>query len=244
MNLDRVQARSLSEAVFERLRDGILTGDLVAGARLPSERALCQQLGVNRAAVREALKRLQELRLVAIRQGESTRVLDYREHGGLELLASMLFGADGALRLDVVRSLVELRTALGPDIARLAARRRGDDDVVEVRAHLEAMRRVDPTDAVALQRVHLELWRVLVRASGNLAYQLAFNTMERAWGGVQDALAPAMLAEVGHLAGYEALVGAVAEGDEDSAQRAAAELVERGAQGMLALLGVTEREAR
>lgn len=244
MDLLPVRARSLSQAVFETLRDGILRGELAAGERLPSERVLCEQLGVNRAALREALKRLQELRLVAIRQGESTKVLDYREHGGLELLASMLFDPAGGLRVDVLRSLVELRTALGPDIAGLAARRRAEDDVIRLRAHLEAMRGLDPRDAVGLQRVHFELWRVLVRASGNLAYELAFNTLERAWSGVQDAIAPAMLPEVGYLEGYEALVEAVAERDEGRAREAATSLVRRGAAGMLTLLPGTDEEDR
>ncbi len=244
MDLARLQPRSLSQAVFETLRDAILCGELAAGERLPSERALCEKLGVNRAAVREALKRLQELRLVAIRQGESTRVLDYRRTGGLELVAAMLFDREGGLRSDVVRSLVELRTALGPDIAALAARRRSDAEVAELRGHLAAMRSLPTDDAVALQRVHLELWRVLVRASRNLAYQLAFNTMERAWVGIQDAIAPAMSAEVGFLRGYRALVDAVGDRDEAQARGAARELVRRGAAGMLALLPPAKEETR
>ena len=76
VSFEVVERRSLSEAVFEQLRGGILTGELEAGSSLPAERELAVELGVNRSAVREALKRLQQLRLVAIRQGESTRVLD------------------------------------------------------------------------------------------------------------------------------------------------------------------------
>mgnify|MGYP002879610648 CR=1 FL=1 len=171
-----VTRRSLSEAVFQQLRDGILSGALAAGTALPSERALCERFGVNRAALREALKRLQQLRLVAIRQGESTRVLDFRETGGLELLVGLLLDGEGNVQWKAVRSFVEMRTALGPDIARLAALRRGEAELAALDEALAALEAEPADDVVALQRRSLALWRVLVRASDNLAYQLAFNT--------------------------------------------------------------------
>ena len=119
-----VERRSLPEAVFRQIRDQILDGRLAAGAKLPGERDLCTQLGVNRNALREALKRLEQMKLVAIHPGGATRVLDFRLTGGLDLLVALLFGDEGALRLDAARSLVELRTAIGPDIAARAADRK------------------------------------------------------------------------------------------------------------------------
>ncbi|HJL02617.1 MAG TPA: GntR family transcriptional regulator [Polyangiaceae bacterium LLY-WYZ-15_(1-7)] len=232
-----VTRRSLSEAVFQQLRDGILSGALAAGTALPSERALCERFGVNRAALREALKRLQQLRLVAIRQGESTRVLDFRETGGLELLVGLLLDGEGNVQWKAVRSFVEMRTALGPDIARLAALRRGEAELAALDEALAALEAEPADDVVALQRRSLALWRVLVRASDNLAYQLAFNTMERAWEGVQDTFAPALADEVTHRAGYRALVRAVRRGQPEAARKAAARLVARGAKAAEALLG-------
>lgn len=232
----RVQRKSLSDAVFEQLRERILAGGFASGAVLPSERDLCEQLGVNRGALREALKRLQQAGLIEVRQGEPTRVLDYRRTGGLELLGALLFDAEGTVRTDVARSLIELRTALGPDIARLAARRRPSSVLPFLERVLDGMRRALKDDAVALQRLSLELWRLLVRASDNIAYQLAFNTMERGWIEVQDLLAPALLDEVSHLEGYEALARAVSRRQAEAARRAATELVERGARGAIAAL--------
>jgi GntR family transcriptional regulator, transcriptional repressor for pyruvate dehydrogenase complex len=238
--LKAVERRSLSEGVFEQLRGEILSGRLAAGSTLPSERELCAQLGVNRGAVREALKRLEQLRLVAIRQGESTRVLDFRETGGLELLAAMLF-REGRLSLTVARSLVELRRALGPDIARLAASRRSRDDLVRLDAAFAALVACGDDDAVALEAASFELWRVLVGASDNLAYQLAFNTLDRVWGAMRSALAPTLLAEVGDRAGYERLVRAVRQKRPKVARDAADELVERGTSAVLALLAGWEK---
>ncbi|MGB1580837.1 MAG: FadR/GntR family transcriptional regulator [Nevskiales bacterium] len=66
---EAVAKQSLSEAVFDQLRSRIIRGDLSAGDELPSERILCDMLGVNRGAVREGIKRLQQAGLVQVRHG-------------------------------------------------------------------------------------------------------------------------------------------------------------------------------
>lgn len=234
--LQPVEHRSLSQAVFEQIRDRILEGALVPGTALPAERELSAQLGVNRNALREALKRLQQLRLVAIHPGGSTRVLDFRRTGGMDLLVTLLFGPTGVLRLDAARSLVELRTALGPDIAARAAGRRGPAMAGQLRERLAEMDALDPSDAVARQRHSMELWRLIVAASDNVAYQLAFNSMEQAWSGIADLVAPALRAELGDRKGYQELVRAIAAGSPARARRAAERLVQLGERGLTQMI--------
>lgn len=224
----------MSDAVFEQLREHILSGTLDVGEALPSERALCERFGVNRQALREALKRLQQLRLIAIKQGEKTKVLDYRQTGGLELLVSMIFDGEGRLRVRAARSFIEMRIALGPDTAQLAARRRSEEQLERIETRVDAL--LETESIVARQRANLELWRVLVEASDNIAYQLAFNTMERAWGEVQDIVAGALVAELENDDGYRALLAALRDGAPDAARDAAAALVTKGSEGVLALL--------
>lgn len=241
MILEPVERRSLAEAAFRQLRDRILDGRLPAGERLPGERDLSAQLGVNRNALREALKRLEQLKLIAIHPGGNTRVLDFRLTGGLDLLVALLFGDDGALKLGAARSLIELRSALGPDIAARAAARQGPARAADLRALLAKMEAVPDADPVALERLSLELWRVLIEASQNLAYRLAFNTMAEAWKGIEPLVAPAMADEVRDLASYRALVRAVEAGEPERARRVAARLVNKGEAGLVRLIGGSEK---
>src|ERR1700737_1408893 len=113
---------SVPDLVFERLRDLILGGRYGPGERLPTQRALAADLGVNMASVREALGRLEQLRLVEVRHGDATRVLDWRHSGGLEALARLGGGDEG-----VIRALFEARRLLLVEAARLAAERRSDE---------------------------------------------------------------------------------------------------------------------
>ena len=240
--LDPVTRRSLPDAVFERICGTIFEGKLAPGDRLPAERELAQQLGVNRNALREALKRLEQLRLVSIHPGGSTRVRDFRSSAGLDLLAALLFSGSGALRIEAARSLVELRSALGPDIAARAAMRGDAADRDAAEAALETLRTIPLADLVARQRQSLELWRVLVVATDNLAYRLAFNTMEQAWTAIQDLVAPALRDELEDQAGFEKLVRAVVRRDDAAARRAEQRLVGRGEASVLRILSLASRE--
>jgi len=119
--LKPIHKTSLSDAVFEQLRGEILSGSLRVGESLPAERALCEMLDVNRGAIREALKRLAQARLVSTAHGGGTQVLDFRRMAGLDLLSALLFTPDGGIDRMVARSVIEMRSLLAPEISRLAA---------------------------------------------------------------------------------------------------------------------------
>ncbi|HEY5143147.1 MAG TPA: GntR family transcriptional regulator [Solirubrobacteraceae bacterium] len=214
MPFDPVARRPVSEVVFEDLRAAILSGRLTAHAALPPERTLSDTFSVNRHAVREALKRLQQAGLVEVHHGGATRVRDWRASGGLDLLAQLpLVGEEGGAA-EVLRSVVEARRCIGIDIARLAAERATRAAVVELRARTSALA-ADDLEAAAVR--YEELWRVLVRACDNVAYELAYNSLLAA----TDAALPASRAvfadEVRAVDGHRDLVEAIALGDGELA---------------------------
>ena len=154
----------------------ILDGSYAAGRALPSERALSEELGASRHAVREALKRLQQAGLVSISQGGSTRVRDWRRHGGLDLMLAL--GAEGELPpegLGLVRSLFEMRASIGADAARLAALRADAAARAELEARAAALAAAD--DPAARTAIYDVLWDRIIDAADNLAYRLALNTL-------------------------------------------------------------------
>jgi GntR family transcriptional repressor for pyruvate dehydrogenase complex len=228
--------RSLSDEVFERLRDEILRGERVPGSLLPGERALGRALGVNRGAVREALRRLEQARLVVVRQGGSSRVLDYRESGGLELLGALVVGADGRFSPQRVRAVLELRSALGADVARLGALRGGSGLVDRLEVEVRAMRRIGAQPA-RLQDPATRFWAALVDGADNVAYRLAFNALNGATETCRVALVGPLAEELSDLAGYEAILGAIRCGDAAAAEASARALLRRGEAGVRAALG-------
>ena len=125
-SLGPVSRPSVPDQVFTRLCDLIITGQYEPGERLPTQRALASDFGVNMASVREAIKRLEQLRLVEVRHGDATRVLDWRRTG-LEALTLL-----GVVDESVVRPLFEARRLVLAQVARLAAERRSDEQAAQV----------------------------------------------------------------------------------------------------------------
>ena len=77
--LKPVEKQRVAEEIAEQLRSLILGGQYPPGSKLPPERELSKRLRVNRASLREALKKLEHLGLVRIRQGDGTRVQNFME---------------------------------------------------------------------------------------------------------------------------------------------------------------------
>jgi len=242
-DLRPVQRQSLSDAVFEQIRNQIVHGGRRPGSSLPAERALCEALGVNRSAVREALRRLEQAGLVVVRQGGASRVRDYRESASLDLLATLLVTPQG-FDPRVVRSILEMRGALGPDVARLAALRGGAACAARLGESVAAMRDA-AGDLARLQECATAFWSDLVDGADNVAYRLAFNALHATYDRVRALLARAMEAEIGDPAPYDAVARAVASGDAAAAESAARALLARGAEGVQGAIerAIAAREA-
>jgi GntR family transcriptional repressor for pyruvate dehydrogenase complex len=210
----------VSGRIYEDLRGRILSGETRA---LPSERRLAEDLGASRHAVREALKRLQQARLVSISHGGATRVRDWRRHGGLELLLELDELPAG---LGIERAVMEMRASVGADAARRCAARAG----AVVRAELEARAEMLAAEAEldARNTIYEAFWDLVVEGADNLAYRLALNTLV----GGRRALeidARLIAAELSDPAAIRALATAIAAGDDDDAHARARELLERSA---------------
>lgn len=234
MALRPVHRRSVPDDVFDQLLDGIVRGDLAPGAELPSERRLAEELGVSRPTVREALQRLAHAGLIDVRQGGATTVRDYRRSAGLELLPQLLAGAGGP-DLDVVRSVLEVRAEVAPNVARRCAQRRDDEVLARLDALLERMD-AEHRDPAALQRRAHELWHTVVDGTGNLVDRLLFNALAAAYLPALELLTDVMADEVGDLEGYRELVRTIREQDPDAAAVVAERIVGRGTQQAMEVL--------
>jgi len=127
----------------DAIRLRILTGRYASGQSLPGERELSEELGVSRLTLRAALSHLEAEGLVRAVHGSGTRVLDFRQTGGLDLfghIASLvLSGAPVPGGLSLFSSLMELRRAVAIEAVGLAAERASVEGLREMRAHVGPM---------------------------------------------------------------------------------------------------------
>lgn len=224
MQLEPIAKRSLSDHVFQQIVGQIVAGDLVAGASLPSERRLCELLGVNRGAIREAVKRLGEAGLVRSRHGSPHQVLDYRRSAGLDFLARLV--GDGS-ETATLRSLLELRAAIAPDAARLCAERDpgAGADLTLLAASLAAA-----SDRALQLEMSTRFWDRIIEGSDNVAYRLAYNSIVAAWRRAELSVAALLEQELVDVEGYHAIAENVGHGSGFGASCEATAVLERATQ--------------
>jgi DNA-binding FadR family transcriptional regulator len=169
----RGQGPTLAGALAQRLRARIASGELRPGDRLPGERALAEDLGVHRGSLREALRQLERLRLVATRPGSGTLVLD-PQHASFELVGEQLaLGADRRWLRDLL--LVRELIATGSLRALFERHARGHAALREVARTLDAIAAPAVPPAAFLDALW-ELPASLARASGNQVLVLLANS--------------------------------------------------------------------
>jgi DNA-binding FadR family transcriptional regulator len=234
-----VSKQSLSDAVFDQLRSRILNEELQAGEDLPSERVLCELLSVNRSAVREAIKRLQQAGLVEVRHGGATQVLDYRQEAGPDLLSNLLVNTSGGIQVDVARSVVRMRQVLSPEIAADAASQQ--DPAVAESLTAICTRMAASDDVLTLQLLAFEFWDVLVDASKNIAYRLAMNSLRKTYGHIGGLLVQVMERELLDLASFEQLAKAVRCGQRQQAFDCAKAYIDSSSAAIYTVLDLLEK---
>jgi GntR family transcriptional repressor for pyruvate dehydrogenase complex len=203
--------------VFAELREAILSGRYGPGDRLPTQRVLASEMAVNLASVREALMRLQQLRLVEVRQGDATRVLDWRASGGLEALALM-----GSFDEEVISSLFEARRLLLVEAARLAAERRSDEQADRL---MELARTAGVVGDVAAALIaDWTFMATVIEAAGNLIFQLIMNSVRQIYLPNAAAFAPVISGREELAPLYAETAQAIADADGDAAADAISRL--------------------
>jgi DNA-binding FadR family transcriptional regulator len=161
-----------------KIRRQILHGVSRAGDRLPPERALAAQLGVNRTTLRAALTRLVRVGLLRVRQGSGYVVQDCLRAGGVEL-AGELVGAGGVSIERMARELLEIRRALVRiALVEIASRRAtASDDVARAVERFGELARSGATTE-ELAAADEEMLAALLAAAPAVA--LTFNSLSLA----------------------------------------------------------------
>jgi GntR family transcriptional repressor for pyruvate dehydrogenase complex len=148
--------------VLDHLRYKIVSGDLKAGTKLPSERSLSQELGVSRGYIRKALAKLEHYGLIETLPQRGTIVAELGSKAISGLIAS-IGSFDEAFD---PASLFEIRALLETFAAEKAAERADQDAITEILKWHSEIRAKSHEDERALEEDHL-LHLAIARASGN-----------------------------------------------------------------------------
>ena len=164
--LSRPLTRSrLHEEIVSVIQKKIMDGSIVPGFKLPPEREMAETFNVNRATVREALRKLENLDLVEIRHGDGLYVKNYLESGNFDLIKAALNMDESK---EIISNILEARSSVVPQIAYLAAQRRTAADLKELKQV------ISKTDMTMLER-DIKVHQIIARATHNLLCTIGLN---------------------------------------------------------------------
>jgi GntR family transcriptional repressor for pyruvate dehydrogenase complex len=126
---------TLTEAAFEQLIAYVVNGTWKAGDRLPPERDLCQQFGIARTSLREALKAMELVGMLDSRVGDGTFVCPRSE-----FLSRPLLWAFTGTDHNELKEIMEARTIIEENLAGLAAERASVEEIAKIDLAVRLMR--------------------------------------------------------------------------------------------------------
>ncbi|MEV5541512.1 FadR/GntR family transcriptional regulator [Saccharopolyspora shandongensis] len=211
----------LPDVVAERLQRDLLEQGLRPGDRLPTEPQLVERYGVSRTVIREAGRILEQRGLVDIRPGRGMTV-STPDGSAIAQHYSLMLGMNAM----TFQQLMETRLIIEVEVAALAAARRTEEDLGDLRASLERAERHADDYQVCLEE-DMRFHEIVTRAGGNPFFSWFMDPVNTCLresykdSGAYLASLPQTFAE------HRAILDAIAAGDADAARRSAREHLNR-----------------
>lgn len=201
---------TLESELIRKLMDYFVSSELRPGSKLPSERRMSEALSVGRASLRHALKSLSLLGMVEVRPSTGT----FLRNESNDLLPRVI---EWGLLLGERRTgeVIEARSALEVVLSQLAAARRTDQDVRDLRQLTDCMREASSTTEYVQWDVEFHLTIARIAQNDVLAGILrSLQTLLHVW-------ATRVITAAGEtessFAMHTPILHAIADGDSEQA---------------------------
>jgi len=161
-----INKKNLSDEVASQIITRIISGELIPGEKLPPEREISEKMRVNRHTLREAMRKIESLGLLSVRQGDGIYIKDYRDSGNLELLKHIIYRKKDKTP-GVFKDILEIRRIISPEMAEKAALFRTDADITAIKMIINSPGSLIEKD--------LAIHQAIAKAGDNIFYLFVLN---------------------------------------------------------------------
>ncbi len=221
------RAHSNHAEVARSIGIDIIAGRYAEETRLPGDAELTSMFGVSRPVLRESVKTLvaKGLLTTKARVGTVVRERDAWNMFDADVLAWHL---DAGIDKRFLNDLAEIRLAVEPRAAALAAMQRSEEDIVVLRRSMQQMRH-EASDSAEFADADLALHVAVARASGNLFMRSIGHVIEAALRASFLLSAPVEIDDRETvLLWHEKIVDSIVAGDPDTASDAMVFVIHNG----------------
>ncbi len=186
------KATRSSKILAEEIQKAIIDGAIKPGEHLPSERNLAETFNVTRNTVREALRSLEQLGLVSVRQGSRITVLDYLTTAGFDFVAE-LFRTSEKGAADLMEDIADAWSVIGKAMMFFAIDNFDKSLLSQLSETIAAFAKEaekNSPDMLKLQDLDFEIQNCLMQSTGNQAMILLHNSIRRIYAHITELFTP------------------------------------------------------
>ena len=155
---------TLSQKIERKIEEAIRQTKLLPGAKLPTEKELCAQFAVSRTALREALRRLSARGLIDIRKGSGMYITELKIEDAIN---SLHLYYDLNFNSNLILQIIEARRMFEPEIARLAATNRTEDDIKKLQKTMSELEKCNSDNTQLEVDLINKFHMTLAKSTGN-----------------------------------------------------------------------------
>lgn len=163
---------TLSQKIERNIEKAIREKKLPVGSKLPTERELCESFAVSRTALREALRRLSARGLITIQKGSGMYVSEINTEDAIK---SLNLYYDLKFDENLIGQIIEVRRVYEPEIARLAARNRTNENIDELQTNLNDFVKCDPDNVQLESDLDNKFHLSIAKATNNPIVQISME---------------------------------------------------------------------
>lgn len=177
IELQPVQTKRASEEIYNQIRQLILDGEIHPGERLPSERKMMEMMHRSRPTIREAMRMLEREGYIKIYSGSSGAVVqELNVDNAVQSLETII-----QMKGMTIEEILEFRCLTECEAARLAAKRRTDEDLERIKTIIQ---RSESTigNAEEFMACDMEFHVAVAEASQNSMYSIMLQVCRNVLG--------------------------------------------------------------
>ena len=223
LNLEPVETKKASVAIFEQIRDKIVSGELKPGDLLPSERQMTEMLQRSRPTIREALRMLEQSGFIKTTIGTAGPVVqEYK-------LSNLSVPMENILKINEVTDyeVYEYRKESERFVTAWAALRRTKEDIENMQNIIEESKRcIDEKRYLDILDLDLKFHEAIYKASHNkvagilnsITHDITENSIEKVLVNAPEKERSAFVKKI--VKAHTAIFEAIKEKDEKAAKAA------------------------
>ncbi|TKG95034.1 FadR family transcriptional regulator [Puteibacter caeruleilacunae] len=206
---------TLSQKIERKIEEAIRSKKLPLGAKLPSEKELCESFAVSRTALREALRRLSARGLIEIKKGSGMYVSEIKIE---DAISSLNLYYDLKFDSNLISHIIEVRYLFEPEMARMAAKNRAEEDLLLLSENIKFFKQCDADNTQLEVDTDNKFHLTIAKATHNPVIILSMEPIYSLLPRMRDQFYGNLSGEKAHtIEAHEKIYNAIKDQDSDRA---------------------------